>query len=331
MWGRLEAALQQAWYRNARWLTLLAPLGWITALVARRRLSRHLARPPRPAVPVVVVGNITVGGTGKTPLVCALAERARERGLRVVIISRGYRGRPPRHPWQVRPDGGVEESGDEPLFLARRTGVPVIIDPDRRRALEYAVERHTPDLVISDDGLQHYRLARSIEIAVLDGARGLGNGRCLPAGPLREPRARLNHVDYIVINGGSNQWPGAIPMELVPQDPVPLVGSETLTMADFVQRHPRVHAMAGIGNPERFFSALRRAGLQVEPRAFADHHVFSASDLVFPGSEPVVMTAKDAVKCEGLASSRHWFIPVEASLPEEFCEELFSRIGASGQ
>ncbi len=324
---RLAAALQRAWYGDARWLMPLAPLGWITALIAAYRLSRHLARRVEPAVPVVVVGNITVGGTGKTPLVCELARRAREKGLRVVIISRGYGARPPRHPWQVRPDGTPAESGDEPLFLARRTGVPVIIDPDRRRALDYAVERHAPELVISDDGLQHFRLPRSVEIAVLDGERGLGNGRCIPAGPLREPRARLDQVDYIVVNGGTGQWPGAFSMELVPQDPVRLDSGESVAMAEFVRRFPRVHAVAGIGNPERFFAALHRAGLQVEARAFADHHVFREQDLDFPGSDPVVMTEKDAVKCEAHALSRYWYIPVEAHLSEDFVRELFSRIG----
>ena len=219
--------VERGWYEGSGWLTPLRPLGWLVGRVAGRRLRRFRRRAERPPVPVLVVGNVAVGGTGKTPLVIALARRARERGLNPVVISRGYGGRADAYPRVVALHDDPREVGDEPLLIARRAAVPVVLDPQRDRALWRAVTEFQPDLVISDDGLQHYALPRSSEVVVIDARRGLGNQRCLPAGPLREPASRLSQVDFLVANGGA--WPGATTMHLVPGDLVRLRDGETPT------------------------------------------------------------------------------------------------------
>ena len=320
----LERELLRGWYGSRWWTQVLAPLGHGVSLATRvRRRRRNRTRPP---VPVVVVGNITVGGTGKTPLVAALVEEARRHGLRPVVISRGHGARGGAFPREVDPAGSAAEYGDEPLLLARDTGVPVIIDPDRCRALSHALETRAPDIIFSDDGLQHYRLPRSVEIVVIDAARGLGNGRCLPAGPLREPRRRLREVDHVVVNGDNSAWPGTVAMMLQWGDPVSIADGASLTLEDFRQRYPRINALAGIGNPKRFFDALARAGfVVVEARALPDHHVPRPSELDFEARLPVVMTAKDAVKVPaGLADG--WYIPARAQLPQPFLDRLFSSL-----
>lgn len=320
----LSALVNAAWYDNAPWLAPLWPLGRLTGWVSSRRLRRFRERPPVAPVPVLVVGNVTVGGTGKTPLVAALCQAAADLELSVVVISRGYGARPPAFPWRVTADQSASLCGDEPLLLARLTGVPVIIDPRRRRALEAALALK-PDLVISDDGLQHYALPRTAELAVLDGARGLGNGRCLPAGPMREPATRLRQVDYVVINGEPAQtenWPGAVSMQLAPGALVNAATGRQLSLESFTRQYVAAHAVAGIGHPERFFNTLTQAGLQVSPHAFPDHHQYRAGDLDFPGDLPVVMTEKDLVKCNDLLSERLWVLPVRAILPPGFAGEV---------
>lgn len=319
MKGQLSALVNAAWYDGKRWLTPLAPLSCLTGHIAARRLRRFRARNEQPPVPVLVVGNITVGGTGKTPLVAALCKAAAELGLSVVVISRGYGARPPAWPWRVDPHQPASLNGDEPLLLAQLTGAPVIIDPRRRDALAAAVALR-PDLVISDDGLQHYELPRTAELVVLDGVRGLGNGLCLPAGPLREPAARLRDVDWLVVNGdaSASAWPDAVPMHLVPDAVVNAVTGRELSLEQFARQFVAVHAAAGIGHPERFFSVLTRAGLQVSPHVLPDHHVFQPGDLDFPGTLPVVITEKDLVKCEHFVTERVWVLPVRAVLPPGF-------------
>lgn len=325
-WAR---RIEQGWYAGSPWLAPLRPLGWLVGRVARRRLRRFRAAAPVPPVPVLVVGNVTVGGTGKTPLVIALARRARERGLTVVVISRGYGGESDDYPLTVRADDDPARVGDEPLLIARRAAVPVVLDPRRARALDEAVRRHGADLVISDDGLQHYALPRSAEVAVIDARRGLGNRRCLPAGPLREPADRLDQVDFLVANGG--RWPGALTMHLVPGDPQRLADGEALDAARFRERHPAVHAVAGIGNPERFFRTLDLLGLAVTPHAFPDHHAFQTSDLAFGDQRPVIMTEKDAVKCQGFDDPRLWTLPVRADLPPVTLDAMIDRTLSPGE
>jgi len=319
-WAR---RIERGWYQGSAWLAPLRPLGWLVGRVARRRLQRFREQAPVPPVPVLVVGNVTVGGTGKTPLVIALARRARQRGLTVVVISRGYGGAAGDYPITVQAGDQPSRAGDEPLLIAQRAGVPVVLDPRRDRALDEAVRRHGADLVISDDGLQHYALPRSAEVVVIDGDRGLGNGRCLPAGPLREPPARLAAVDFVIANGGG--WPGAATMTLVPGRPLRLQDGESLDAADFLARFPRVHGVAGIGHPGRFFRTLEALGLAVIAHPFADHHAFRPADLAFGDGLPVIMTEKDAVKCRGFNDPRLWTLPVVAELPPGTLDAMLDR------
>lgn len=315
----------RAWYQGSPWLLPLYPLSWLVALVARRRLRQYRANPGSAPVPVVVVGNITVGGTGKTPVVVALCEFLQQRGLKVVVVSRGYGSRASQYPLHVDASTDVTQAGDEPLLIARRTGSPVLIDPDRRRALDFAMQQFSPDVIISDDGLQHYALPRDMEIVVVDGARGLGNGRCLPAGPLREPAERLDQCDWVVVNGAERAaFPGATVMMLDSADPVNLKTGASMVLEDFIVRRPFCHAVAGIGNPERFFSTLEASGLRIERHAFPDHHDFSDSDFQAFSSDTVLMTEKDAVKCQSFAGDDWWYLPVTARLPTVLFEEVLA-------
>lgn len=321
------------WYGRHRLGLILAPLSWLYCLVVQlRRLayrSGWLASRRLP-VPVVVVGNLTVGGTGKTPAVLKLAELLQARGWRPGIITRGYRGRGGGRgavaPRRVPPNGEPSDFGDEPVLLARRSGCPVVAGPDRVAAGALALSGgDLVDILLADDGLQHYRLARDIEIAVVDGARGLGNGRCLPAGPLREPRGRLTRVDLVLTNG--DDAGDGYRMRLVPGAAVKLRDPEVSSpIAGFIGR--RVFAVAAIGNPERFFAMLRGLGLKVEGRAYPDHYPFAPSDLADWPAGPVLMTEKDAVKCAPFAGEDHWFLPVEAELDAAFVEAFFRKLEA---
>ena len=302
------------------------PLGWLFRLGATLRRAAYSSGPLtayRAPVPVIVVGNITVGGTGKTPLVIALVQAAVARGLKVAVVSRGFGGKTDQYPRQVTADSNALEVGDEPVLIARRTGVPVILDPDRRNALDVAIREYSPDLVISDDGLQHYALPRSAEIVVVDGQRGLGNGRCLPEGPLREPATRLKEVDFVFIT--PEGWSGAYPMIMRPADITSLATEATLDPRAFLRKHPQVHAVAGIGNPKRFFNLLSMLGLGTTPHVFPDHHAFQPADLAFADGLPVLMTEKDAVKCAPFAEPHWWYLPVTASLPEGLLEQMLDR------
>lgn len=319
--------LTTVWYRGHPALLLLWPLslfyGCMSAL-RRQAYQRGLLPSRHFPVPVLVIGNITVGGTGKTPMTLALIKRLQQEGFRPGVVSRGYGGSAV-YPLRVSDSVGVEETGDEPMTIFRRSGVPVVVDPKRPRAVSRLLQDTDCDLVLSDDGLQHYALARDVEIAVVDGARGLGNQLLLPAGPLREAATRLASVDYVIINGDGFSFPCAYPMQLVPEpwqnlhkakQPLPEPGS-------------RIHAVAGIGNPERFFTQLRARGFEVMAHAFPDHHAYVAADFAFSDGAPVVMTEKDAVKCMDLAADNWWFVPVSADLPESFYLSLLQQLQAT--
>lgn len=323
----LERSLQRIWYQG-HWASLaLLPLAWIYGGVIRiRRLFYRVGWLPTVAVecPVVVIGNVTVGGTGKTPLAIWLASKLSERGLRPGVASRGYGGADTNTLRTVDSDSDPDSVGDEPVVIARRTGADVMVGQDR-----VAVARKLADLgvdvVICDDGLQHYRLGRDVEIAVVDGNRCLGNKRLLPAGPLREPATRLSEVDVVVYNGGATSDAGIT---------MSLHGAEIVNMKDG-RRRPieslageRWHAVAGIGNPERFFAMLEREGLCLIRHAFPDHARFSQNDLEFEDSDSVLMTEKDAVKCMAFASDSCWYLPVNAELGdagEKLLELIMSR------
>jgi tetraacyldisaccharide 4'-kinase len=310
------AFLDRHWYRLS-WLSLLllpfaAAFGSMVAL--RRALFRAgILASHRMPVPVIVVGNITVGGTGKTPLVLWLCDFLRSQGYVPGIVSRGYGGR--GQTMAVRPDTAADVAGDEPVLLAQRSRCPVWIGRDRVAAARALLAVNPAcDVIVSDDGLQHYRLQRVVEIAVIDGSRGIGNGLPLPAGPLRENAGRLADVDALVVNGD-----GVAPVSGVPAFSMTLAGSgfRNLLNPGFHQQAAafhgkRIHAVAGIGNPARYFDHLRRLGLSFAAHAFADHHAYTQADLEFDEADAIIMTEKDAIKCTRFARENHWVMPVDA-------------------
>ncbi len=307
--------LQRAWYQGHPALRLLAPLELLYRRVVeakRRRFLEGASEAYRAPVPVIVVGNITVGGTGKTPLILWLIEHCRARGLRVGVVSRGYGASPPSLPWRVRPEQSAQQSGDEPLLIVQRTGVPLMIDPDRPRAVRRLLESEPLDLILCDDGLQHYRLARDLELVLIDAARGLGNGRCLPAGPLREPAARLDTVDAVLLNGAHADSADGYAFALQPSALVELRSGERWPLDHFPPGQ-QLHAVAGIGNPQRFFATLEALHWRPIPHAFADHAAYAPEQLNFSPELPLVMTEKDAVKCRAFAPSGWSYLQVQAS------------------
>jgi len=322
--------LDHYWYSRSLWLVLLTPLSLMFRILVRMRRAAYrkgLLRSHRIDVPVIVVGNITVGGTGKTPLVAWLAGYLREQGFKPGIIARGYGGRAISWPQQARADSDPAVVGDEAVLLARITGCPMAVAPNRVAAAEALIKYNDCDLVISDDGLQHYALQRDIEIIVIDGVRRFGVGFMLPAGPLREPVSRLREADLLVVNGIGG--PGEYPMKLKAGEVHNLQDeSKTKQLAEF--RDCKVHAVAGIGNPERFFQSLRQTIRRVEAHAFPDHHRYRANDLRFDDDAPVLMTAKDAVKCRRFASGNEWYVPVSADMSKDFQARLNALLEARG-
>ena len=317
---------------HARMLSAL--YGAVTAL--RRKLYRSgIKRSRRAGVPVIVVGNIVAGGTGKTPLTIALVQRLRAAGFTPGVASRGHGRIDEKTPRWVDAGSEAAFSGDEPLLIAHSTGARVRVDRDRLAAAK-ALSEAGCDVVVCDDGLQHYRLARDIEIEVVDVRRRYGNGRLLPAGPLREPIERAADCTFRVLNmgvmddaavspaAGLGEWP----MQLQVIEALPILGGRSQALAAFAGQ--RVHAVAGIGDPERFFATLRGLGIAVVPHAFPDHHAYQAEDLDFGSPLPVLMTEKDAVKCAGFAGAQWYSVPVQARMPEGFWTALLDRLAKMG-
>jgi tetraacyldisaccharide 4'-kinase len=315
-----------AYWQTINPLTLsLLPLAVLFYLLvqARRTLYRlGLLRAQRLPVPVIVIGNLSVGGSGKSPLVVWLARRLKAAGYRPGILSRGYGGRATHWPRAVGPDSDPRLVGDEPVMIARLSGCPLFVAPDRVAAGRALLAAHPCDLLIADDGLQHYRLARDLEMAVIDGERRHGNGLPLPAGPLREPLSRLRLVHWRVAKGRA--LAGEVPMTYRLGSACSLTRPESRPLASFAGG--RVHAIAGIGHPAAFFSQLRGLGLDLMEHPFPDHHPFRADEIRFEDDNPVLMTHKDAVKCEALAGPQHWFVPLEAELPEAFAEAVLRAV-----
>lgn len=305
--AELARRIETAWYGDGWAGGLAAPLGWLFGAVVRARRWAYGAgwlRVHRVGVPVIVVGNITVGGAGKTPLVIWLADRLHAGGHRPGVVSRGYGGRMGRGPHLVAPGDDAAAVGDEALLLARRAGCPVCVGSDRVAAARSLAARGAT-VIVADDGLQHYRLHRDREIVVVDGERGLGNGRLLPAGPLREPATRLQAADLIVTNGGGNRsGPG---FTLQPGAAVNLANGDTRSLESW--RGQTVRAVAGIGNPARFHGLLAAAGLRVVPVTVADHGRVDLAALAAESGDPVLMTEKDAVKYPR-APGNCWYLPV---------------------
>ncbi|MGM0767360.1 MAG: tetraacyldisaccharide 4'-kinase [Pseudomonadota bacterium] len=324
----MTTLIDRLWYGSRRPLWLLYPLAWLYRMVSEnRRRKAWREKDAQLPVPVVVVGNLTAGGTGKSPLTARLVTLLQEQGWQPVILSRGYGGRSDAYPLSVDETTPANLAGDEPVMLHLETGCPVVVDPQRKRGALWALEHRLGNIVICDDGLQHYALPRDIELAVFDAARGIGNGAGIPVGPLREPLERLAGVDFVVTNGGilgDLKHPAQFTMTLVPTGLRNLNTGEAASL-DSLQGE-RVYAVAGIGNPGRFFATLESLGAEVSGRAFADHHKFRASDLVTEGAGRLVMTAKDAVKCRDFAGDNVWVLSVTASLPEEFTGAFLDRV-----
>ncbi len=294
------------------------------ASFTRRALyALHILKSARAGIPVVAIGNLTVGGSGKTPLAIHVAELLKAKGWSPAIVSRGYGGTV-QGPRSVSLASDPAEVGDEPVLMARRSGCPVWVGPDRAAvALRLRGEHPDCDVILLDDGLQHYALRRDIEIVVVD-ARAFGNGFMLPAGPLREPRTRLWTADAVIAHGTDAVKGYAMHLE----------GNELHRATDARERRPlgafagqRAHAVAGIGDPNRFFLQLAKAGIKVVPHPFPDHHPFREEDLEFGDQAPVLMTEKDAVKCKRYAKPQHWILPVRAVPEPAFDNWLLGRLG----
>jgi tetraacyldisaccharide 4'-kinase len=318
--------LDSFWYSQNLLVWLLLPLSWLYCLLAwgRRHLyASGVIASSRLPVPVVIIGNITVGGTGKTPLLIALCELLQRRGLSVGVVSRGY-GADNTGVHVLADDDDPRDCGDEPLLIRQHTHCPLVIGRDRVAAANRLLEIAECDVILSDDGLQHYRLQRDIELAVIDAQRGSGNGYCLPAGPLREPVSRLRSVDLVVWHRQSLVDDAEIGFCLEFDDAVNLATGDTRSLADFSGQ--RVHAVAGIGFPARFFRQLQAAGVNVIEHAFTDHHRYRERELDFGDDLPVLMTEKDAVKCRGMQLSGLWKVPVNARLSPALEQAFVDRV-----
>jgi tetraacyldisaccharide 4'-kinase len=339
--------IEKVWFQqhHSKWilLPLLLPLTLIFSLLSalRRFFYRvNIFKAYRVSKPVIVVGNIGIGGNGKTPVVVFLVEQCRLRGLTPGVISRGYGGKAPHYPYFLNESSTAKEAGDEPILVYQRCQVPVAVGADRIANANLLIEQGC-DVIIADDGLQHYALARDIELIIVDGIRRFGNRLLLPAGPLREGLWRLNKVDHVIINGRSHndldQSLGIkglteIGMQLTPQSVCHLITGESIALASFKEKYPKVNAMAGIGDPNRFFNTLKEQNFQLEKSiGFVDHHGFTQSDLL-PFSSgnsellPLLMTEKDAVKCQGFAEEHWWYVPVSTDITKEQSDKLMTEI-----
>ncbi|MGM3173156.1 tetraacyldisaccharide 4'-kinase [Dickeya lacustris] len=320
--------IERIWSGRSRLYWLLLPLSLLYGVISGliRMSYRYGLRPVwRAPVPVVVVGNLTAGGNGKTPVVIWLVEQLQQRGYRVGVVSRGYGGHAEHYPLCVTSQVTAQQAGDEPVLIFQRTGAAVAVAPKRREAIAALLARQPLDIVITDDGLQHYALARDVELVVVDGARRFGNGWWLPAGPLRERVSRLKTVDAVITNGGQAEA-GEIPMQLVAREAVNLLTGERRAVSSL---SPLV-AMAGIGHPPRFFATLRSLGATlVQEVAFADHQHWQPRQLqalTTDRHQPLIMTEKDAVKCRTFACANWWYLPVDATLPAPASLSLLQKI-----
>jgi tetraacyldisaccharide 4'-kinase len=323
----LAGRIEKSWYENKWWNVWLLPLTAIFFLLSHSRrllFTQFFKTPKNNSIPVVVIGNITVGGTGKTPLTCQLVSLLREQGIQVGIISRGYGSNAPHYPYALAKNESAITVGDEPKLLRDRLDCPVVIGSDRNAAITLLSEQGV-DLILSDDGLQHYKMARDYEIVVLDAARKLGNNWLLPAGPLREGSWRLETVDTVIMNGSDDNIQG---MRIVPSAWVNAKTGKRKELDYFAGQ--KMHAIAGIGNPKRFFTTLDSLGVTHQDTIFADHHAFVSSDLQVDNSfsKQLVMTEKDWVKCAAFADENMWYLEINARLNVELAKKLIKDLTA---
>ncbi|MCW9716649.1 tetraacyldisaccharide 4'-kinase [Avibacterium sp. 21-594] len=320
------------WYQSnllakaLKWL--LSPFALLFLLITRLRAwlyQRGILASYKAPVPVVIVGNLSVGGNGKTPVVIWLVQQLQQRGIQVGVISRGYGSKAKSYPRLVASHDDPVETGDEPLLIAKRTNAPVCISPNRQQAIEHLLAHFPCQVIISDDGLQYYKLQRDKEIVVLDAQRQFGNGFVLPAGPLREPICRLKSVDWIINNGAETPFSQTV-MTLTPQVAIHLQTGEKRPLQDFAQQN--ITAIAGIGNPQRFFSMLQKLAINVvESQAFQDHQAYELALFEkFDKNQPLFMTEKDAVKCQDFAQPNWWYVPVEAEINDEQSEQFIAAL-----
>jgi tetraacyldisaccharide 4'-kinase len=324
--NRIQRILEDTWYSKTGLTQVLRPLSWlfIIIVIVRRQLYKlNIMKSTRLPVPVIIVGNLTVGGTGKTPLVIWLADFLKSAGYKPGILSRGYSGKANKWPQQVRPDSDPVIVGDEAVVIARRTGCPMAVGPDRVTAGQALLKYSDCDVIICDDGLQHYALARDIEIMVIDGVRRFGNGFCLPAGPLRERQSRKDEVDCKVTTGVAAQ--GEYAMSYHGTQIINLLSGQKQDLSEV--RGENIIAIAGIGNPDRFFNYLRSNGLRLNTRAYPDHYHYKTNSIDVDETATVLMTEKDAVKCQRYAKQDWWYLPVDVDLPKEFGLEIINLIG----
>ncbi|UZE97953.1 tetraacyldisaccharide 4'-kinase [Alkalimarinus alittae] len=349
----LSEAVTQAWYQNKKWIWLLLPLTVIFWLISHfRRVCFRLGwfKSVKVDAPVIIVGNISVGGTGKSPLTGYLVSELKQRGFCPGVVSRGYGGQSDHYPLIVDQNSSASEVGDEPVMLYQMTQCPVAVDPIRSRAAKRLCDDHSCDVILCDDGLQHYALSRDIELCVIDGKRGLGNGFLLPAGPLRESYSRIRDVDFVIVNGKnerlnlealSDKGAGVATLNGTPAYEMTLRPTALINVFNGSQlaietlQGLDIHAMAGIGNPERFFAALRSLGANVTAQGFSDHHDFTQNDFSFEDKKPIVMTHKDAVKCRALFTESEpdnfWYLPVSADINKQFIDQLCERLALLSQ
>lgn len=315
--------LQAVWYENNRSGFFLLPLAWLYQLIitARRFLYQYrIIQTEAFSISIIVVGNISVGGTGKTPLLIWLAKFLRSQGYRPGIISRGYGGQAQQWPQWVNAESDASQVGDEAIVIAVQTQCPMAVGPIRTDDVKMLQQQSNCNIILADDGLQHYALQRTVEIAVIDGERRFGNAHCLPAGPLREPVSRLQQIPLLIANGTAQR--GEYAMKMIGNYAINLPTGEQKPLSDFKQR--RCHAVAGIGNPQRFFKHLQAHGLRIKAHDFPDHHVYQAYDFAFSDTEAVLMTEKDAVKCTAFANSQFWFVPIQAAPDTAFGQQLLA-------
>lgn len=313
------------WYKKNIYAYLLSPFAIAFKILAHlRRFYLQKFKQKKFPIPIIVVGNISVGGVGKTPLVIAIAEKLTKHGLKVGIVSRGYKASIQNFPYLVKKNDNADLVGDEPLLLAIRLDCPVVIAPDRCEAVNYLIANCKPDVIISDDGLQHYKMSRTVEIVVIDGSRMFGNGFCLPAGPLREPVTRLNTVDFIIVNRNedsiniNNKFKYNYEMILEPQNFYSCATGKNIPIQ---QIQPESLAIAAIGNPDRFFMTLKTLGFKIENKKYSDHYKFSKDDFI-DKTKSIIMTEKDFVKCRDFADDRMFFLRVSAIINDEFWDKF---------
>lgn len=315
--------IQRSWFQQSRWLCVLRPLSFLFGVLSKKRRIRLSKQSSGPDCPIVVVGNIAVGGSGKTPFLMALIEIATEQGLRVGVVSRGYGGVAKDYPIVVDQDSLASQVGDEPLMIAQKMSVPVVVDPDRVQAAHCLASQFDIDLIFSDDGLQHYAMKRDLEICVVDGHRGLGNQKLLPQGPLREGVERLNEVDLVVINGeGKFDYNPAVHFTLKPEALHSLEGYERQETTPDVVGSKKVYAVAGIGDPSRFFNTLRSLGFDPIECPLGDHATLSDDHWLSMHDYPIIMTDKDAVKYRSKSLRNAWSLSVQAYLDDSSRKRL---------